>query len=172
MHCRRSDLNLTTNRFGVAPTYDTGPLLHPVDKEGINNDAMYTNCTVALSADTGELVWHYQHMANDQWDLDWVFERQIVNLPFNGVTRRVVMNVGKMAILDALDASTGEYLFFVDQNFSQNNNAQMPMITQGIIQNTPHLVTDFVSPLWDVSCLVTNWFNQPAPSAPRYMPSP
>jgi len=108
------DAELNLIYFGTAPTYDTGPLLHPVDKEGVNSDALYTNCTVALNADTGELVWHYQHMANDQWDLDWVFERQIVTVPFNGELRKVVMNVGKMAILEALDAATGEYLFSVD----------------------------------------------------------
>jgi PQQ-dependent dehydrogenase (methanol/ethanol family) len=108
------DEELNLIYFGVAPTYDTGPLLKPVDQEGTTNEAMYTNCTVALDADTGKLVWHYQHMANDQWDLDWVFERQIVSIPVNGVTRKVVMNVGKMAILEALDAATGEYLFSVD----------------------------------------------------------
>jgi alcohol dehydrogenase (cytochrome c) len=31
-----------------------------------------------------------------------------------GRTRRVVMNIGKMGILDALDAKTGEYLFSID----------------------------------------------------------
>jgi alcohol dehydrogenase (cytochrome c) len=100
--------------FGVAPTYDTAPLLVPTDKEGHTNEGMYTNCTVALNADTGELVWYYQHMANDQWDLDWVFERQIATISIDGVMRKVVMNVGKVAILDALDAATGEYLFSVD----------------------------------------------------------
>ncbi|HUP24565.1 MAG TPA: PQQ-binding-like beta-propeller repeat protein [Thermoanaerobaculia bacterium] len=100
--------------FGIAPTYDTGPLLHPVEKEGVSSEALYTNCTVAIHADTGELVWHYQHLANDQWDLDWVFERQIVSVPVNGRPRKVVLNVGKMAILEALDAATGAYLFSVD----------------------------------------------------------
>ena len=101
--------------FGVAPTYDTKPLLEATKKPGHNNDAMYTNCTIALDASTGELVWAYQHMQNDQWDLDWGFERQLVDLPTeNGGTRRVVMNVGKMVMLDALDAATGEYLFTVD----------------------------------------------------------
>jgi alcohol dehydrogenase (cytochrome c) len=106
------ELNLVY--YGVAPTYDTGPLVHPVDKEGVTSDALYTNCTIALNADTGELVWHYQHMANDQWDLDWVFERQIVDVEVDGETRRAVVNVGKMAILEAVDAATGEYLFSVD----------------------------------------------------------
>lgn len=100
--------------FGVAPTYDTGPLLHAVDKEGITNDALYTNCTVALEASTGKMLWHYQHMANDQWDLDWVFERQLITVPINDKPRKVVLNTGKMAIVEALDAETGRYLFSVD----------------------------------------------------------
>ena len=76
---------------------------------------MYTNCTVAIDADTGKLVWYYQHMQNDQWDLDWCFERQLVTLPTkDGGTVKAVMNVGKMVMLDALDAATGEYLFTVD----------------------------------------------------------
>ncbi len=106
------ELNLVY--YGIAPTYDTKPLMHPLGKEGVTNEALYTNCTVALNPDTGELVWFYQHMPNDQWDLDWAFERQIVNVVIDGTERKVVMNVGKMAILEALDAATGEYLFSVD----------------------------------------------------------
>ncbi len=108
------DAELNLVYFGVAPTYDTGPLLHPVADAAVTSDALYTNCTIALNADTGKLVWYYQHVANDQWDLDWVFERQIVRMTVDGRPRKVVMNVGKMAILDALDAATGEYLFSVD----------------------------------------------------------
>jgi alcohol dehydrogenase (cytochrome c) len=101
--------------FGVAPTYDTAPLLLPTDKKGHTNDAMYTNCTVALNADTGELVWYFQHTQNDQWDMDWAFERTIIELPTeDGSTIRAVVNVGKNAMLDALDAATGQFLFSVD----------------------------------------------------------
>lgn len=106
------DLNLVY--YGVAPTYDTGPLVHPVDKAGVSSEALYTNCTLAIDPATGDLVWHYQHVPNDQWDLDWVFERQLVTLPFEGEERKIVMNMGKMAILEALDARTGEYLFSID----------------------------------------------------------
>ena len=106
------DLNLVY--FGVAPTYDVQPLLNLVDKKGVTNEALYTNATVALNVDTGKLIWHYQHLVNDYWDLDWAFERQIMNLPVNGEIRKVVANVGKSGILEALDAATGEYLFSVD----------------------------------------------------------
>jgi alcohol dehydrogenase (cytochrome c) len=100
--------------FGPAPTYDTAPLLEAVVKEGVTNEALFTNATVALGASTGKLAWYYQHVANDQWDLDWAFERQIVDLPIDGETRRAVVNVGKLAIVEANDAATGEYLFSID----------------------------------------------------------
>jgi alcohol dehydrogenase (cytochrome c) len=102
------ELNLVY--FGVAPTYDTAPLLHPLNIDGVTNDALYTNATIALNPDTGQLVWYYQHLANDQWDLDWAFERQIVTVPFEGESRKAAINMGKLGILDAVDAATGEYL--------------------------------------------------------------
>ncbi|MBT73755.1 MAG: hypothetical protein CMQ15_17270 [Gammaproteobacteria bacterium] len=106
------ELNLVY--FGVAPSYDTAPLQYPVNIDGINNDALYTNATIALNPDSGELVWYYQHLENDQWDLDWAFERQIVSIPFEGESRKAVVNMGKLGILDAVDAATGEYLFSMD----------------------------------------------------------
>ena len=100
--------------YGLAPTYNTAPLLDAIDKPGVSNDALYTNATVALRPGTGELVWYYQHIANDQWDLDWVYERHIMELEFEGIMRKVVMTAGKMALYDAVDAATGEYLFSID----------------------------------------------------------
>lgn len=108
------DPELNLIYYGVAPTYDTGLLRHPSDAPGITADALYTNSTIALNPDTGKLVWQYQHLANDQWDLDWVFERQLATIRLGGRNRKVVMNVGKMGILDVLDAANGAYLFSLD----------------------------------------------------------
>jgi len=100
--------------FGPAPTYHTAPLLDAVDKPGVSNDALYTNSTIALRPRSGELAWHFQHVANDQWDLDWSFERQIIEVEVDGSPRKAVITAGKMALYDALDAATGEYLFSID----------------------------------------------------------
>ena len=63
--------------FGTGNTYDTGPLVKPIGTPGVTNDALYTDSTLAIDPDTGKLVWHFQHHPNDQWDLDWAFERQL-----------------------------------------------------------------------------------------------
>jgi alcohol dehydrogenase (cytochrome c) len=99
--------------FGTGNTYDTGPLLRS-NAPGTTSDALYTNSTLAVDPDTGRLVWHFQHFPNDQWDLDWAFERQILDVPVGGVTRRVVLTAGKIGIYDAVDARTGEWVFSID----------------------------------------------------------
>jgi alcohol dehydrogenase (cytochrome c) len=106
------DLNLAY--FGVAQTYDTGPLRIASKEPGITNDALYTDSTLAINPDTGKLVWHFQHVRNDQFDYDWVFERTLVKLPVNGQTKTLSVTAGKIAIYDAIDAATGKYAFSVD----------------------------------------------------------
>ncbi len=100
--------------FGPAPTYDTVTMREFRNVPGTTTDALYTNSTIALDADTGELVWHFQHVKNDLLDLDWAFERQIMELPVNGEMRKAVVTGGKAAIFEAMDAVTGEYLFSID----------------------------------------------------------
>jgi len=100
--------------FGVGQTYDTGPLVHPINQPGVTSDALYTDSTLAIDPDTGKLVWHFQHQPNDQWDLDWAFERTLIKLPVNGQNKTAVITSGKQAIYEALEADTGKYLFSID----------------------------------------------------------
>jgi alcohol dehydrogenase (cytochrome c) len=100
--------------FGTGNTYDTGPLVKPIGTPGVTNDALYTDSTLAIDPDTGTVKWHFQHHPNDQWDLDWAFERQLARLPVNGENRTVMFTAGKIGIYDALDATSGQYLFSID----------------------------------------------------------
>ncbi len=97
--------------WGVAQTYDTGPVRDVLPGE--NNDGLFTNSTLAFEPRTGELVWYFQHMANDQYDLDWVFERVIGEID----GRRVVITGGKEGLFDTIDAATGEYIATADMGF-------------------------------------------------------
>lgn len=98
--------------WGVGNTYDTAPLRDL--KPGMNNDALFTETTLAFEPRSGKLVWYYQHNRNDQFDLDWVFDRVIGTLEIDGRPRRVVITGGKSGIFDVLDAATGRYLKSVD----------------------------------------------------------
>jgi len=100
--------------FGTGNTYDTGPLLPPSTKPGVTNDALYTDSTLAINPDTGKIVWHFQHHPNDQWDLDWAFEQQVVQLPVRGQMRTLVVTSGKLGIYEAVEAATGRFVFAID----------------------------------------------------------
>jgi alcohol dehydrogenase (cytochrome c) len=108
------DPELNIAFFGVGQTYDTGPVLHRVDKPGVSNDGLFTDCTLAFNPDTGKLVWYFQHVHNDQWDLDWAFEQQIMRLPGEDAGKKMIVTSGKMGIYEALDAATGKYLWSRD----------------------------------------------------------
>ena len=110
------DVDTNLVYFGPAPSYDTVTMRVSRNIPGTTSDALYTNSTIALDADSGELVWHYQHVKNDLLDLDWAFERQIMELPVNGEIRKVVVTGGKAAIFEAMDAATGEYIFSIDMD--------------------------------------------------------
>ncbi|GAA5060458.1 PQQ-binding-like beta-propeller repeat protein [Erythrobacter westpacificensis] len=101
--------------WGVAQTYDTGPVRDVIP--GGNNDGLFTNSTLAFEPRTGELVWYFQHMANDQYDLDWVFERVVADIEVDGEERHVVITGGKEGLFDTIDARTGEYLATADMGF-------------------------------------------------------
>ena len=67
--------------------------------------ALYTNSTLALRPDTGEIVWHYQHIPGETLDMEVGFERILITV--DGEKR--LYTIGKDGILWRLDAATGEY---------------------------------------------------------------
>ena len=83
-------------------------------KDGLKNNALYSDSTLALDPETGKLKWHFQHLATDTWDLDYAYERILVDLPINGTTRKALVTVGKLGIIEVLDRTTGEFLWHKD----------------------------------------------------------
>lgn len=124
--------------WGTAQTYDTGPMRDR--KPGLNNDGLYTDSTLAFEPRSGRLVWYYQHMKNDQFDLDWVFDRVIGTLDVKGQKQRVVITGGKEGLFDAIDAKTGKYYKTVDMGF-QNVVTHIDPVTGDKTQN-PDLIPD------------------------------
>lgn len=85
----------------------------------VTNDALYTNSTLAIDPQTGELKWYHQYLPNDSLDLDYVYERILVDLPFDGEDRQMVVTTGKLGIIEAIDRVSGEWLW-AEETVPQN----------------------------------------------------
>jgi alcohol dehydrogenase (cytochrome c) len=93
---------------------------------GNDKTYLYHNSTLALNADTGKIVWYYQHIV-DHWDFDHPFERLLVDTAVApdpgqvtwinprlrpGEQRKVITGIpGKTGIVYTLDRKTGEFLW-------------------------------------------------------------
>lgn len=93
--------------WGTAP-----PIPHSELARGTGPGAhLYTNSTLAVDPDTGKVVWHFQHLPGDNWNLDHAFERVLVDAETGGELKRMVLTAGKTSIVWALDRKTGKYLW-------------------------------------------------------------
>ncbi|MFM1895799.1 MAG: hypothetical protein RLZZ385_873 [Pseudomonadota bacterium] len=79
----------------------------------IHDVGLYTNSTVALNVDTGELDWYFQHVPAEALDLDEVFERVLVDRG----DQKLVFSLGKHGILWKNDRVTGKFLGFKETVF-------------------------------------------------------
>lgn len=112
-------------------------------------DYLYSNSTLALDPDTGEIVWYYQHLPGDEVDVDHPYERILVDIEFNpsdelewvnsaaaGESRKAVWTAGKAGTQFVLDRETGDFLWArplvhqnhilsIDENGRVNRNAEL-----------------------------------------------
>ncbi len=143
------DLNLVyigTSVTSPAPKFLIG---------GIENKHLYHNSTLALDADTGEIVWYYQHL-NDHWDLDHPFERLLVDTvvapdPTHvswinprlraGDVRKVITGIpGKTGVVYTLDRATGEFLW-ATPTVAQNVITSIDGATGAVTENAELVFT-------------------------------
>ena len=70
-------------------------------------DNLFLSSIVALNADTGAYVWHYQTTPGETWDYTATQPIMVADLKINGRARRVVMQAPKNGFFYVLDARTG-----------------------------------------------------------------
>ena len=80
---------------------------------GGDGAALYSNTTLAIRPETGEVVWFRQTIPGETHDLDEVYESILLDRG----SRRSVFKMGKIGILWELDGRTGEILAATDLGY-------------------------------------------------------
>jgi lanthanide-dependent methanol dehydrogenase len=68
-------------------------------------------CTIwARDADTGMAKWAWQGSPHDQWDYDEIMENVLVDMPWHGQMRKLLLHPGRNGFMFVLDRTNGELL--------------------------------------------------------------
>ena len=79
------------------------------------DQALYTNSTLALDPQTGEIAWYFQHVPGETIDMEVGFERVLVDID----GRSVLLTIGKDGLLWKLDRRSGDFIA-VKETLPQN----------------------------------------------------
>ena len=73
-------------------------------------DNLYLSSIVAIDADTGRRVWHYQTTPGDTWDYTAVQHMILADIEIAGRMRQVIMQAPKNGFFYVIDRTTGEFI--------------------------------------------------------------
>lgn len=107
------DITIDQKR-GIAyfPTSSAKYELFGGDRPGKN---LYTDCLVALDANSGKLLWYYQMIHHDIWDWDNVAAPQLASVKHDGKMVDIVAQAGKTGYLYVFDRVTGKPLWPIEE---------------------------------------------------------
>uniref|UniRef100_Q07KS9 Pyrrolo-quinoline quinone n=1 Tax=Rhodopseudomonas palustris (strain BisA53) TaxID=316055 RepID=Q07KS9_RHOP5 len=84
-------------------------------------DNLYLGSIVALNADTGQYVWHYQETPGDNWDYTSTQPMILADLTIDGRPRKVVLHAPKNGFFFVIDRTNGKFISaknFVEVNWA------------------------------------------------------
>ncbi|HEX7854810.1 MAG TPA: PQQ-dependent dehydrogenase, methanol/ethanol family [Sphingobium sp.] len=73
-------------------------------------DNLFLSSVVAVKADTGEYVWHYQVCPAEQWDCTAVQDMSLADIKIDGKPRKVMIHAPKNGFLYVIDRETGKLI--------------------------------------------------------------
>ena len=89
-------------------------------------DNLYLASLVALNADTGKYIWHYQQTPGDNWDYTSTQPMILADLTIDGAPRKVILHAPKNGFFFFVDRTNGKFISaknFVDVNWATGYDA-------------------------------------------------
>jgi alcohol dehydrogenase (cytochrome c) len=119
-------------------------------------DNLYTCSLVAINVDTGKLAWHFQTSPHDTHDWDSTQTPVLVDAPFNGKPRKLVLQATRNGYFFVLDRVTGQHL--VTSAFSPTVNWAKGIDSRGEPVRLPEKDFDVAGALVSpTNAGATNW---------------
>jgi quinohemoprotein ethanol dehydrogenase len=89
-------------------------------------DNLYLASLVALNADTGKYIWHYQETPGDHWDYTSTQPMILADITIEGTPRKVILHAPKNGFFFVVDRTNGKFISaknFVDVNWATGYGA-------------------------------------------------
>ena len=89
-------------------------------------DNLYLASIVALNADTGKYLWHYQETPGDNWDYTSTQPMILADVTIDGQPRKVILHAPKNGFFFVIDRTNGKFISaknFVDVNWATGYDA-------------------------------------------------
>ncbi len=147
---------------GNSGPYD--PAVRSPEVKGANGDNLYLASIVALDADTGKYVWHYQVNPREAWDYKATAGMILATIPVDGRPRRVLMQAPTNGFFYVLDRETGKLISA--EKIGKVTWAQRIDLTTGRPVENPNIRYETgVTEMWPSQLGTHNW--QPMAFSPK-----
>ena len=127
-------------------------------------DNLFLCSVVALDADTGEYLWHYQTAPGESWDFNSTMDMVLAQMPIDGKPRKVLLHAPKNGFFYVIDRETGK-LISADKLGKVTWAKGVDMTTGRPIENPGVRYEDGEALMWPGSAGLHNW--QPMSFSPE-----
>ncbi|EAZ81393.1 outer membrane protein assembly factor BamB family protein [Algoriphagus machipongonensis] len=116
-------------------------------------DNLYANSLVALDANTGERIWHFQAVHHDVWDRDFPANPNLIRIQKEGEWIDAVAQISKQGMTYVFDRESGEPIWpIVETNVPQSN---LPGEITSATQPIPTLPEPFMNMTFEDSDILS-----------------
>lgn len=130
---------------------------------GRPGDDLYTDCVLALDPNRGKLKWYFQFTPHDLFDYDATETPVLVDAPYRGQIRKLLVEANRNGFLYILDRTDGQFLAAVP--FSRNLNWATGIDAHGRPIRTGIVPTRIGAKICPSYAGATNWYS------PSYNPT-
>ena len=110
-------------------------------------DNLYANSLIALNAQTGERIWHFQAVHHDVWDRDFPANPNLIRIQQNGKWIDAVAQISKQGMTYVFDRETGEPIWPIEEMVV--SQTEMPGEFISPTQPIPTLPEPFMTMVFD-----------------------